>query len=165
MVDYFQPKSSMAIHYLQGDATAPIGTGQKAIIHVCNDIGAWGAGFVLAISKRWPYPEAQYKAWCQTKTNFTLGFVQPVRVANDITVINMIGQRGIRSIRNLCPLRYDALETCLTKVAGYCKQNNMSVHMPRIGCGLAGGDWEKVEEIINKTLILHGLEVYVYDFE
>ena len=77
----------------------------------------------------------------------------------------MIGQRGIRSIRNLCPLRYDALETCLMKVAGYCKKNNMSVHMPRIGCGLAGGDWEKVEAIINKTLILHGLEVYVYDFE
>lgn len=155
----------MPIHYLKGDATAPIGTGQKSIVHICNDIGAWGAGFVLALSKKWPQPEAQYRAWSKEKTNFTLGYVQPVRVSEDITVINMIGQKGIRSFQNEIPLRYDALETCLTKVAGYCKQKNMSVHMPRIGCGLAGGDWDKVEAIINKTLISNGLEVYVYDFE
>jgi hypothetical protein len=37
--------------------------------------------------------------------------------------------------------------------------------MPRIGCGLAGGDWNKVEAIINKTLISNGLEVFVYDFD
>lgn len=155
----------MAIHYLKGDATSPIGDGSKAIIHVCNDIGAWGAGFVLALSKKWPQPEAQYRAWAKSKTNFQLGFVQPVKVAENITVINMVGQKGIRSIGNMIPLRYDALETCLAKVAGYCKTNNMSVHMPRIGCGLAGGDWNKVEEIIKNTLIAEGLEVYVYDFD
>jgi hypothetical protein len=42
----------MQIQYIAGDATAPIGDGNKIIAHVCNDIGAWGAGFVLAISKR-----------------------------------------------------------------------------------------------------------------
>jgi O-acetyl-ADP-ribose deacetylase (regulator of RNase III) len=155
----------MPIHYLKGDATMPVGAGQKAIVHVCNDIGAWGAGFVLAISKRWSQPEIQYKNWCKSRMNFTLGFVQPVRVSEDITVINMIGQKGIRRFNNMIPLKYDALETCLTKVAGYCKRNNMSIHMPRIGCGLAGGDWNKVEAIINKTLISNGLEVFVYDFD
>jgi O-acetyl-ADP-ribose deacetylase (regulator of RNase III) len=155
----------MSIHYLQGDATQPIGDGNKAIIHVCNDIGAWGAGFVLALSKNWSQPEAQYRAWAKTKNNFQLGFVQPVKVAPNITVINMIGQSGIRSVGNMIPLRYDALEICLTKVANYCKRNNMSVHMPRIGCGLAGGDWNKVEEIINQTLIAENLDVFVYDFD
>ena len=37
--------------------------------------------------------------------------------------------------------------------------------MPRIGCGLAGGDWNKVEKIINETLIDKGIEVYVYDLK
>ena len=155
----------MAIHYLQGDATEPIGEGKKAIVHVCNDIGAWGAGFVLALSNKWSQPEAQYRAWAKSKNNFQLGFVQPVRVTEDITVMNMIGQHGIRVAGFNIPLRYDALATCLTKVAGYCKANNMSVHMPRIGCGLAGGRWEKVEEIINNTLLKENLEVYVYDFD
>lgn len=43
-------------NYLTGDATAPGGTGTRIIAHVCNDIGHWGKGFVLAISKRWPEP-------------------------------------------------------------------------------------------------------------
>lgn len=40
-----------------------------------------------------------------------------------------------------------------------------SIHMPRIGCGLAGGKWEEIEIIIERTLIKNNVEVYVYDFE
>jgi len=35
------------ITYLVGDATQPQGEGVKVIAHICNDIGAWGAGFVI----------------------------------------------------------------------------------------------------------------------
>jgi len=37
--------------------------------------------------------------------------------------------------------------------------------MPRIGCGLAGGTWNKIEPLINQTLIKNEVETYVYDFE
>lgn len=37
--------------------------------------------------------------------------------------------------------------------------------MPRIGCGLAGGKWEKIEPLINKNLIEKGIDVFVYDYE
>jgi hypothetical protein len=37
--------------------------------------------------------------------------------------------------------------------------------MPRIGCGLAGGQWTEIEEIVNKNLIAHEIETAVYDFE
>ena len=46
----------MPIAYTTGDATAPEGDGPKIIVHVCNDVGGWGRGFVMAISKRWPEP-------------------------------------------------------------------------------------------------------------
>ena len=29
------------INYVKGDATTPIGTGDKIICHITNDIGAW----------------------------------------------------------------------------------------------------------------------------
>jgi O-acetyl-ADP-ribose deacetylase (regulator of RNase III) len=32
--------------------------------------------------------------------------------------------------------------------------------MPRIGCGIGGGNWEEVERIINKTLDNFQVEVY-----
>jgi len=36
--------------------------------------------------------------------------------------------------------------------------------MPRIGCGLAGGDWSIIEKIINKVLIDKKINVTVYNF-
>ena len=36
--------------------------------------------------------------------------------------------------------------------------------MPRIGCGLAGGKWEIVENIIKDEFTKKGVEVYVYDY-
>ena len=48
------------ITYIVGDATRPIGDGPKIIAHCCNTVGAWGAGFVMAISNRWFEPSVAY---------------------------------------------------------------------------------------------------------
>lgn len=40
-----------------------------------------------------------------------------------------------------------------------------SVHMPRIGAGLAGGKWEEIEPIIIRTLSAKNIPVLVYDPE
>ena len=53
----------MSIMYQIGDATDPIGGGPRIIVHVCNDAGGWGKGFVIAVSRRWPEPERRYRAW------------------------------------------------------------------------------------------------------
>ena len=39
------------INYLKGDATNPEISGNKIIAHICNDVGGWGKGFVVAVSK------------------------------------------------------------------------------------------------------------------
>ena len=79
------------ITYTKGDATRPAGAGNKIIVHICNDIGGWGKGFVMAVSKRWLEPEQQYRQWHQSKQNFALGEVQFVQVDLDTWVANMIG--------------------------------------------------------------------------
>ena len=87
----------MAIQYLVGDATRPVGDGAKIIVHVCNDIGKWGRGFVLAVSRRWPEPERVFKALFKAGEESQLGDVQFVQVDPGITVANVIGQHGIAS--------------------------------------------------------------------
>jgi O-acetyl-ADP-ribose deacetylase (regulator of RNase III) len=153
------------IAYLIGDATAPTTPGPKMIVHVCNDIGAWGKGFVMALSRRWPEPESQYQVWyAKRKTNdFGLGALQFVKVENDVWVANMIGQHGIRRTKEGPPIRYSAVEKCLGRVAKKVVELEASVHMPRIGCGLAGGKWEEIEPIITRQLIEKDIAVYVYD--
>jgi len=157
----------MSINYVKGDATRPVGKSPKIIVHVCNDVGAWGKGFVLHISKRWKGPETRYKAWYRGEEDipFGLGEVQFVKVNVDIYVANMIGQRGLRRVKGIPPVRYDAIEKGLEKVAEFAVKHGATIHMPRIGCGLAGGSWDKVEKIIEKVLISRGIQVTVYDYK
>ena len=78
----------MHITYLKGDATNPAAVGNKIIVHVCNDIGGWGKGFVMAISKRWKEPEKKYREWFKAKIDFSLGEVQFVKVEDDLWIAN-----------------------------------------------------------------------------
>jgi O-acetyl-ADP-ribose deacetylase (regulator of RNase III) len=154
------------ITYLKGDATSPQAKGTKIIVHICNNLGGWGKGFVLAISKRWKVPEESYRKWHRNraKNDFELGNIQTVQVSEYIYVINMIGQQGMKTGSNGVPIRYNAVEQCLEKVVHKAMELNASVHMPRIGCGLAGGTWNKIEPIIEKTLLKNDIDTYVYDF-
>lgn len=170
-------KEATVIHYLKGDATCPQSKGPKLIVHICNDAGGWGAGFVLAVSKRWGEPEAMYRQWyrqreaiqntepgaiVQTTGRFQLGETQLVLVQPGVAVVNMIAQAGTRTGSKGPPIRYDALRTCLEHADDYAESFKASLHMPRIGCGLAGGKWDMVEPILQETL--KERDVYVYDF-
>lgn len=152
------------INYVKGDATAPFGVGPRIICHIVNDLGLWGSGFVLAISHRWTKPEQEYKAWARSNNQwFGLGEVQYVDVLHDITVANMVGQRGVRNEYNAKPLHLPSLQECLIRVSDVAWVRGATVHMPRIGCGLAGGKWEEVEPLIINARF--DKDVYVYDFE
>jgi len=163
------------IRYQSGDATCPIvKTGTRVIAHVCNDAGKWGAGFSGAVSKEWKEPEEFYrKQFRFSKNRCKLGAVQWAFIDTDLAVANMIAQEGVRSVLNPKPIRYDALERCLNKTAEGChgligdsttiSKRKVTVHMPRIGCGLAGGSWDRVGPLVEEAF--WDLDVYVYDWE
>lgn len=167
------------IRYIKGDATSPQAKGRKIICHIVNDAGRWGRGFVLAVSDRWPEVEAAYRCWYKSKSAysglafgmgvtqdaFALGGVQSVMVRSNLVVCNMVAQRGTKSGSNGPPIRYEALGLCLVRIVVSARQFHASVHMPRIGCGLAGGKWEKVEPLIQQTLCDADVDVTVYDFD
>jgi O-acetyl-ADP-ribose deacetylase (regulator of RNase III) len=155
----------MKVDYVIGDATSPVGEGPRIIVHVCNDVGGWGAGFVLAISRRWPEPESAYRGWHRDgePLAFELGQVQFVEVEQDLWVANLIGQRGLRREGGKPPVRYEAIRAGLAAVREFARQHGASVHMPRIGCGLAGGSWDEVTRIVEDELTTHAIQVAVYD--
>ena len=155
------------IRHVTGDATRPQGEGPKVIVHVCNDVGGWGAGFVVAISRRWKEPEASYRRWHRAGADeaagpFERGAVQFVEVEPTVWVANLIGQRDIKPTAGVPPVRYDAIRTGLAKVAAFAREKRGTVHMPRIGAGLAGGDWARISRIIDEELDARGVTVNVY---
>jgi len=156
------------LNYVTGDATQPQGEGLKFIVHICNDAGLWGRGFVLALSRRWSEPESAYREWHARREGFGLGNIQPIKVDDNTIVINMVAQHGVigRQIGRDPgpPIRYCELKQCLRRVTELAKAMDASVHMPRIGAGLAGGDWDVIEDIIKETLVEGGIVTTVYDF-
>ncbi|MBD0738913.1 macro domain-containing protein [Streptomyces sp. CBMA29] len=155
------------ITYVRGDATSPHGKGVKVIAHVCNDLGGWGKGFVVAVSRRWPEPEAAYRSWHRerARNDFGLGALQLVRVGSYVWVANMIGQRGTRTGSKGVPVRYEAIDAALAPLGDRALELGASVHMPRIGCGLAGGRWARVEPLVTARLVERGVAVTVYDHD
>lgn len=176
------------INYVQGDATDPKTPGNKIIAHVCNDIGGWGRGFVLSLTKKWKEPELMYRRWYQEgadmllvpgHSDVTVGvpcelnavlFIPVAYVGTppfkEMTyVANMVAQHGVQpNEAGNPPIRYGALEACLKQVKAFADHiGGASVHMPRIGCGLAGGKWSDIEPIIERALL--DVDVYVYDFD
>ncbi|MET8557056.1 macro domain-containing protein [Streptomyces sp. NPDC004959] len=153
------------IEYVRGDATAPRGEGPRIIAHVCNDRGGWGKGFVLALSRRWPEPERAYRAWHRERASndFALGALQLIPVEPPFQVANMIGQHGTRRAGQGVPVRYEAIDEALRRLAPEALRLGATVHMPRIGCGLAGGRWDRVEPLIRERLTKRGVGVTVYD--
>lgn len=142
------------IYYVKGDATSPQRR-PAAICHVVNTKGVWGRGFVLALSRRWKLPEEVYYSEAPV-----LGLIQWCQAEDGIIVCNMVAQNGLRKRTNPVPLDYDALTTCLTKMYSWLTYSHCTAHMPRIGCGLAGGSWPRVAEILEKTATV---DTYVYD--
>ena len=178
------------IKYVVGDATKPnpdYFNPTKLIIHCCNDIGGWGRGFVIAISRRWKQPEEYYRAWSKgdnkvappiqppdirnmiwvfppkEQNRFGLGEIQFIPVEYDTMIVNMVGQHDTKWNNGIPPVRYESIRSCLQKVANWGLANKASVHCPRFGSVLAGGEWNLIEKIIQEELSEKDIEVTVYD--
>lgn len=152
------------IEYLLGDVLSPRGKGRKLITHVVSDATPnWGGlGVAIAIKKRWPAAQRAFRSWFGDSRRRHLGEVHFFEVEEGLEVATMICQRGYGPSETP-RIRYAAMEKALGAVAARAQANDASIHMPRIGCGQAGGSWMLVEELVNTIFTGANLPVTVYD--
>lgn len=144
------------LHYVIGDATRPVKR-PAVIIHVCNDVNAWGSGFVISLSNRWPGPEAAYKAGSKE-----LGTISHCKVEEDLWVFNLVAQRGIGAGAHLRAIEFeDALSRVCDTLDKWPFGEKPSVHCPRIGAVRGHTPWEATEQQLLLGLPQH--DVYIYD--
>lgn len=146
----------MPVKYVEGDlfVHAPYPEDDiTLIVHCCNTIGAWGAGFVIPLCKHYPLAKLSYLKL----TERNLGTTDFVTIDN-VIVANMIAQDGIgpkldENDKLIPPIRYVALKECMTQVRDLAlslKSQGKKVRIvcPLFGAGLAGGDWKIIEQFI-----------------
>lgn len=88
--------------------------------------------------------------YCHLSSQISVGGSFINITQKELTIVNAYTQYNIASEANPDPLDYEALTLCLRKI-NY-KFKGRFIGLPKIGCGLARGNWEKVKEIIKKEL-------------
>lgn len=123
-----------------------LNTDCDVIAHGVNCQGVMGSGVAKVLYEKWPTVRFAYLDYCHTRSpEKLLGRIEEVHT-NDKLIINCFTQLEYGYDKKLY-LSYDALERCIVKIkeSGY-----KEVAIPKIGCGLAGGDWQIVSNIINE---------------
>lgn len=118
-----------------------------------------GLGVAKALRSKWPQISA---ADNQTKRGDRgkLGTYSGARVEPDQYVLNCYIQ--FRYGRERKHLDLDALDQVLAKIAQKVGEREVSIAMPKMGCGTAGGDWEtEVKPLVEKHLGHLLVSVYV----
>lgn len=125
---------------------------------ICQQVnckGVMGAGLAKAISDKFPIVKEKYLENYKKNKGMQLGSFQIIDVvvtsSDFLAVCNLYTQDnyGNSSITNRC---YTDKELLINTIECVCSSNpNTKVYIPiKIGCGLAGGNWEEIkEEIIN----------------
>jgi O-acetyl-ADP-ribose deacetylase (regulator of RNase III) len=146
------------IKYVSGDLIAMAKEGKFDVIgHGCNCFCNMGAGIAKTIKQEFP---TAFKEDQSTKSGdrVKLGQFTHAR-CGDITVLNLYTQYKYGGRK--ANVDYEAIRSCMQEIKGWC--GDKRIGLPLIGCGLAGGDWDIVERIINEELA--GCDVTVVKFK
>jgi O-acetyl-ADP-ribose deacetylase (regulator of RNase III) len=142
------------VHYKKGDL---LEASEDIVAHGCNCVGGFGSGVAGQIAKT--YPKARYYYLDKFDTEgWKLGDVQYVPQWNGKIIANCATQQDIRP-RQVCHADYGAIRSALTTI----KQNampNQTIAIPKIGAGLAGGDWNIISKILEEVFSDYDVTVY-----
>lgn len=121
------------------------------IVHGCNTQGVMGGGIALQIRQKWPKVYEGYLQIC--KANLAAGrdllgdvlFI-PVKQYDNLIIANAFTQKYFGTDQR--HVNYDAVAKCFEAVKKFYPDK--PIHFPMIGAGLAGGNWNIIQKIIEE---------------
>jgi O-acetyl-ADP-ribose deacetylase (regulator of RNase III) len=135
----------MKIVYRKGDL---LDSGLKFIAHGCNAQRQMGSGIAWSIRCKWPEVFEVYR-----KGDMTMGNVVLAQTNDGIFIMNCITQEFFGRDPDVRYVSYDAIAKAVRKINELLAVSQFadSIHevgFPKIGAGLANGDWSVIEKII-----------------
>lgn len=135
------------------------------ITHGCNCFCTMGAGIAVPMKKafgcdKFPLEDLTYKGdfnklgqidWAIIWTEY-IQLTKPLFVVNSYTQYNYGG---------VAPFDYEAFTLCMRKINHIFPHKHIG--LPKIGAGLAGGNWETIKQIIKQELKDCDVTVVIYN--
>lgn len=138
------------------------------LIHCCNCFNTMGAGIARALADRWPGVRA---ADDKTERGDRSKFGKFTVYSNEkITVYNLYGQYNFGTSKRM--VNYEAVLRGLERIAKDLKEKGVykevDIGTYKLGCGLAGGNWNIMKPIIeeafpDKEIMVYTLQVIAWE--
>ena len=112
--------------------------------------------------------DRMYNSDFASKSSDLLGMITWTELENGRYIMNFFSQDKFLP-RGVCHTDYEAFTDCCRALKGFIieynlDKSNIIIGFPyKIGCGLAGGNWDVVSAIIEHEF--EGYEVEVYEYE
>lgn len=127
------------------------------IVHGCNCFNTMGGGIAKQIKLY--FPEA-YKVDLSTKKGdkSKLGTITYYATKN-IAVVNAYTQYHYNP--HTIQVDYNAIRKCFKEIKKTFGGKNLKFGIPKIGAGLAGGDWNIISKIIDEEMLNENLTLVI----
>lgn len=150
------------LYYKEGDLLKSDCT---TILHQANCFSTMGAGIAKSIAEMYPEAAAVDK-YSEYSPDYKFGKFTYAVINTGVTIVNLYGQYGVGSgLQTDYKKLNNALNYFLFSAkSGFGNNIDLSkIGVPYgMGCGLAGGDWSIVKEILEKASETHNVDIYVY---
>jgi O-acetyl-ADP-ribose deacetylase (regulator of RNase III) len=137
---------------IQGDLLKLADAGRfDVIVHGCNCFCSMDAGIARAIANKWPEAYEADRATSvgdRTKLGTFTTATVTTQAGTELTVVNAYTQFDYRGPGP--KIDYGALEAAFRRLADAFPEARIGY--PKIGAGLAGGDWSRIAAIIDDAL-------------
>jgi O-acetyl-ADP-ribose deacetylase (regulator of RNase III) len=144
------------IVYVQGDILA---SSELVVAHGCNCSGGFGSGFAKSVADKYPQVKEGYLHRHNTR-GWKLGDVQLINVGDGSgRILANCGTQYKYGKPDQGPyVSYPAIREITKKLVESFPQG---FAMVKIGAGLAGGNWDIIERIVNEESGTIEVRVYV----
>lgn len=124
---------------------------KHVLVHGVNCVGKFNSGIAKQIRINYPVVYNEYfNYYNNNKLKTLLGEINNVKIGKTGQIVNAFTQQFYGRDPNYVYLNYRALQSCLEKVSDVFP--DCCILLPKIGAGLANGDWNEIEKIIKETL-------------
>lgn len=119
------------------------------ILHGCNTKGVMGAGVAKQIAVKYPDVYSEYVRYC--RWDDILGEALFVKVSPTLVIGNLFTQDSFGRDPRIRYVSYDAVDNAFKRIS-YLEEPDTEIHFPKIGAGLANGEWSVIQSIIEHRL-------------
>lgn len=133
------------------------------LLHQVNCMGKMGKGLALQIKQQYPIVYEKYQIACSAlEPNELLGKIQVCKINESQSIVNVFSQMGFGYGKRYTD--YQAMREAFTKIADLAREEGYTIGLPyNYGCGLGGGNWKKVYDIIEE--VYYDVDVTIYKLE